>query len=91
MEIKIIKQDKNYLEFTVKGERHTFPNLLKSRLLQDSSVTFVSNKLEHTLLDTTHFVLRTSGKQPKKVIDDALKKIEKDLDSFEQGIKKALK
>jgi len=91
MELEIIKQEKNLLEFALKKERYTLPNLLKNKLLQDSSVIFVSNKLEHSLLDTTHFVLRTKGKTPKKALEDALKKIEKDLASFELGIKKALK
>ena len=35
MELEIIKSDKNSLEFYLEGERHTFPNLLKSRLLED--------------------------------------------------------
>ncbi len=91
MEIETISEDKNYLEFFLKGERYTFPNLLKSRLLDDPSVTFVANKLDHFLLDKTHFVIRTSGKSPKKAIEDALKQVEKGLDSFEEGMKKALK
>ncbi len=91
MEFEIVKNEKNYLEFFLKGERYTFPNILKSRLLEDPDVTFVANKLEHSLLDKTHFVLRTDRKAPKKALEEALKKIEKDLDSFESGIKKALK
>lgn len=91
MELETIKDEKNYLEFFLKGERYTFPNLLKSRLLDDSSVSFVSNKLDHFLLGKTIFAIRTTGKSPKKAIEDALKQVEKDLDLFDEGIKKALK
>ncbi|MBI2598582.1 MAG: DNA-directed RNA polymerase subunit L [Candidatus Diapherotrites archaeon] len=91
MELELVKEEKNYLEFFLKGERYTFPNLLKSRLMNDSAVTFVSNKLDHFLLDKTHFVLRTDGKSPRKAIEDAIKEIEKDLSDFEREIKKALK
>ena len=91
MEIETINEDKNFWEFFLKGEKYTFPNLLKSRLLDDESVTFVSNKLDHFLLDKTQFVIRTKGKSPKKAVEDALKQIEKDLSAFDQGMKKILK
>lgn len=91
MQFEKIKEEKNYLEFFLVGERYTFPNLLKAGLMEDSSVTFVSARPDHFLLDKTHFVLRTSGKAPKKALEDALKKMEKDLESLEEGLKKALK
>jgi len=91
MEIDIVKQEKNYLEFVIIGERYTLPSLLKSRLLSDSNVVFVSNRLEHLMRNKTHFVLRTKNNSPKKSLEEALKKTEKDLTAFELGIKKALK
>lgn len=91
MEIEVIKKQKNYLEFILKGERHTFPNLLRSRLLKDPAIEFASYVLDHPLDEDSRFVIKTKGKTPKKALDDALKKIEKDLGDFEKSIKKAIK
>mgnify|MGYP001603403305 FL=1 len=91
MELEVLKNEDDFLEFIVKGERHTFPNLLKSKLLEDKSVVFVSYVLKHPFDDDSVFSLRTSGKKPKKALEEALKEIEVDLDDFSKGVKKALK
>jgi len=91
MEIEVISSEKNLLEFYLQGERHTFSNLLKSRLLEDKDVEMVSYLLDHPTSNKARFILRTSGKTPKKAIEDAAKKIEEELGDFEKLSKKALK
>ena len=91
MEIELIKNNKNMVEFSIKGERHTFSNLLKSRLLEDKSVEFASYLLEHPTDNSAKFILATKGKTPKKALEDAIKKIDDDLSEFEDIIKKAVK
>ena len=91
MEIEVLKKQKNHLEFILKGERHTFPNLLRSRLLQDPSVEFASYVLDHPLGGDSRFIIKTKGKTPGKALDDACKRIEKDLADFEKAVKKAVK
>ncbi len=91
MEIDIVKKQKNFLEFILKGERHTFPNLLRSRLLKDPSVEFVSYVLDHPLDEDSRFVIKTKGKTAKKALENACKKIEKDLADFEKAVKKAVR
>ena len=91
MELEVISSDKNSLEFYLQGERHTFSNLLKSRLLEDKDVEMVSYMLEHPTSTKSRFILKTSGKTPKKAIEDAAKKIEEELEEFEKLAKKALK
>ncbi|PIN98250.1 MAG: DNA-directed RNA polymerase subunit L [Candidatus Diapherotrites archaeon CG10_big_fil_rev_8_21_14_0_10_31_34] len=91
MEIEVIKEEKNLFEFRIKGERHTLPNLLKTKLLEDKEVEFVAYKLNHPLDQDSIFVLRTKDKAPKKVLLNALKDIDSDLDEFIKEIKKTLK
>ncbi len=91
MEIEIIKEGKEELEFAIKGERHTFPNLLRSTLLKDSKVVFAAYKLHHPSDEGASFALRTSGKVPKKALADALKEINSDLADFDKEVKKVLK
>jgi len=92
MEIVIKKNEKNHIEFTLKGERHTFPNLLKSKLLEDTSVTFVSSILKHPMDKDTQFVIKTKpNKAAKKALTDASDAIDSELKKFRSEVKKTLK
>ncbi|MCR4335678.1 MAG: DNA-directed RNA polymerase subunit L [archaeon] len=91
MKIDVIKNEKDYAEFILEGEKHSFPNLLKQKLLDNSAVEFVSYLVEHPNDKKAKFVLKTKGKTPKKVLEDASKEVEKDLDEFEKNIKKTVK
>ncbi len=91
MELEILKKEKNLLEFIIKGERHTLPNLLKTNLLENKETEFVAYKLDHPMDADSIFVLRTKKENPKKVLLDALKEIDKELDSFSSAVKKAFK
>ncbi|MBS3061130.1 MAG: DNA-directed RNA polymerase subunit L [Candidatus Diapherotrites archaeon] len=91
MEIKVLKNESNEIEFVLKDNRHTFPNLLRDRLLQDKSVTFAAYKLMHPLDNEAHIIVKTSGKNAKTALNDAVKQIDEDLEEFEKQLKKALK
>jgi len=90
MKIEILKKEGNLLEFKIIGERHTLPNLLKDRLLNDSSVEFVSYKLDHPMDEDSLFIIKTKGKTPKKALLEASKSLEDDLAEFQKKAKKAL-
>jgi DNA-directed RNA polymerase subunit L len=47
MKLEVIKNESDYLEFFIEGERHTLTNLLKEKLSEKSDVDFVAYKLEH--------------------------------------------
>ena len=89
MEIEVLNAKKNELEFVMKGERHTFPNLLRETLLQDTSVEFAAYKLEHPFDNDCKFVVKTKGKNAKAAVQSALKRIEKELADFEKAFKSA--
>ena len=89
LEMKVSKKD--HLEFIVKGQRHTLPSLLKSRLLKDGDVKFVAYTLKHPLDKDVRFILKTDKKEAKKVLLDACKDISGELDDFEKKVVKAMK
>jgi DNA-directed RNA polymerase subunit L len=91
MEIKVLKNESNELEFVMQDNRHTYPNLLRDRLLQDKSVVFAAYKLNHPLDQSCQMIVKTSGKSPKTALLDAVKQIDADLEDFEKHLKKALK
>ena len=91
MEVEFVKKQANWVEFKLVGETHTFANLLKSHLVDDPNVEFVAYKLEHPLDKDALFVLRTKGKEAKKVLMDAAKRVQEDVEELQGAFDKALK
>ncbi|HLC78812.1 MAG TPA: DNA-directed RNA polymerase subunit L [archaeon] len=91
MKLEVIKNEKDFAEFRMQGQRHTFPNLLKQKLLENKDVEFVSYILDHPTDESARFAIKTSGKSPKKILEDATKEIEEELEDFDKKVKKALK
>lgn len=87
MKIQVLNHDKNVLEFKMVGERHTLPQLLKTELLTNSEVEFVSYRLEHPTDNNSLFILKTKKTDPKKVLIGTCKDITKQLDNFEDAVK----
>ncbi len=58
MEIRIIKETNEDLEFELPGESHTFCNLLADRLLANENVVFAAYKVEHPLVSFPVVYLR---------------------------------
>ena len=89
MDIELVKKEKNYAEFLLKGEKHSFPTLLKFYLLKDSSVVFASYELDHPVIGTPRFIVRTDGKKSaEKALEDAIKALIKDLKELQKVVKK---
>jgi len=88
MDIEVIKNEKNLIEFKLKGERHTIPNLLRQKLLESKEVEFVAYKLEHPTAEDSMFVLRTKKEKPIKVLKNACTELINDLNEFSNEIKK---
>ena len=79
MNLKILEEKKNKLVFELEGESHTFCGILKKELWNDEHVKAAGYYIEHPLLNVPRFVLETDGADPKKTLQSAAKRIEKDL------------
>lgn len=88
MKLSVIQNEKNELEFYIEGERHTLPNILKEKIANDSSVEFCAYKLDHPLDKKTRLIIKTTGKSPKKVMEDAIKAVKEDLAEFKKEVDK---
>lgn len=89
MDIEVKNSSASELRFILKGERHTFPNLLRETLLKDSSVTFAAYTMPHPLDKDCEFIVKTKGKNVKKALEDSLKKIDAQVSDFEKAFKNA--
>lgn len=88
MEIKYIKNEKNEIEVEINNL--TIAELVRSYLVEDDDVDFAAWRRDHP---TKNPILKitTNGKTAKKALQDAIKKIEKELDSVAEQFKKEVK
>ena len=86
MEIKIIKDEKNELEFQI--DNQTIAELVRVYLNEDDSVKLGVWKKEHY---SKPVILRveSDGKTAKKALSDAISKVQKDLEKYANEFKKS--
>lgn len=87
MKLEVIVNEKDTLEFYIEGERHTLPNLLKETLSKQAGVEFVAYRLDHPIDKKARFILK--GKNPKKLLEDAIKEIQTQISDFQKAFEKA--
>lgn len=92
MELSIVKQGKNKLVLEIKGESHTFCNVLKTELWNDKHVTVASYNISHPLEKIPFLTVETDGDEtPQAAISAAAKRISKDAEKFKDLVTKNLK
>ncbi len=88
MDIKIIKKEKNYIEIELNDL--TVAELLRDTLWQDKATELAAWKREHPSKNP-HLILRTQGKEAKKVLLDTIERVQKLNTEMLSEFKKAMK
>lgn len=88
MEIKILRDEKNELEFQI--DNQTIAELVRVYLNEDDSVKLGAWKKEHYSKPLILKVI-TDGKSAKKALQDAIAKARKDLEKYSEDFKKSFK
>lgn len=88
MEVKIIEQSKKKIMFELVGEDHTFSNALKDALKKNKHVEVVSFNVDHPLISSPVFIVETDGEDPKKVLLESTKKLQKDISDLRKEVEK---
>jgi len=91
MELNTLKKEDNLLEIELKGESIGFVNLIKEELWNDNSVDESACIKEHPYMSEPKIYLKTKRKDPKNVLENAIKRIEVQLKDLEKEFKRALK
>ena len=86
MEFTVLEESKTKLVFELKGETHTFCNLLKDELLNTKGVVTTSYRVDHPLTGVPQFLIETKGAEPRKVLKDALASIKKKAEAFRKEV-----
>jgi DNA-directed RNA polymerase subunit L len=88
MEIKILEESKNKLKFELKDESHTFCNILRKELWNDSSIKLAGYNIPHSLTGNPIFIIETTNTSPKKALLSAISRLQKKNKDFKEKIKK---
>ena len=75
MEVKIVEVKDDSVKLVIRGEDHTFLNLLQHYLLEDSHVLIAKYNISHPLIGEPELFVKTDGKNPLEAIKEANEKI----------------
>ncbi len=82
MEIKVLEITEDYVKLVIKGEDHTYLNLLQYELVNDDDVVLAKYNILHPLKDEAELMVRTSGKNPVEAIKEANERIISKIDQL---------
>ena len=88
MELKILEDAKNKLVFQLKGEDHTFCNILVKELQKDDSVKSAAYRIDHPLERIP--TLLVEADDPRKAIKKAIASLKKQAQDFLSKVEKEL-
>ncbi|MBW2976161.1 DNA-directed RNA polymerase subunit L [Candidatus Woesearchaeota archaeon] len=85
MEINVLEEKKNRLVFESEGIGHTFLNILKTELWNDSHVKIATYSIKHPQVSKPKFILETDGNEsPKAALTSAVGRLGKLSDKFKK-------
>lgn len=87
MEVKVVELEGNYVKLEIRGEDHTYLNLLQHYLLEDEDVEIAKYNVPHPLQDRAELVVKTKGKNSLEAIKEANEKIIKACEELLSQIK----
>ncbi|MCS3923538.1 DNA-directed RNA polymerase subunit L [Methanosalsum natronophilum] len=90
MELKIIDKTNDELSLEIKGEDHTFLNMLKFILLEDDRVNIATYDIKHVSISDPVLYMKTEGYDPIEVIRDALSNMSQECDEFLDAFSKTV-
>jgi DNA-directed RNA polymerase subunit L len=88
VEIKVLNEEKNVLEFEIVGEDSTLPEILVHKLNQMPEVDFAAYKIDHPLVGSPKIFLRTKKGAPAAAIHKAVEALVTEIAEFREGISK---
>ena len=92
MELSVIEEDKHKLRLAVIGETHTFCNLIRKELWNDEHVKIAGYNIQHSLVGHPVLIVETDDKaDPRKVLQKAVSRLEKQNKDFNEQFKKLFK
>ena len=90
MEINILKQDKNKIEFEIEQEDHTLCNAIRKELWNYKEIEISAYNIEHPLVSSPIMLVETNKGDPKKIVLKAVDSLKKQIKSIKEEVNKKL-
>ncbi len=90
MEIKVLKQEKNKIEFEIIGEDHTLCNAVRNELWDFDEIDVSAYKIEHSLISEPTMLVETNKGDPVNVIIKANESLKKKIKEFKDEFNKRI-
>jgi DNA-directed RNA polymerase subunit L len=84
MEIKVLNQEKDLLEFEVINKSQTYCNILRNALWDNQDIDYAAYKQDHPLVGNPVMLVRAKKGSPKKAIQDTLESLKKRFADLEK-------
>ena len=88
MEIKVLKQEKNKIEFEIIGEDHTLCNAVRKELWDFDETDISAYRIEHSLISEPIMLVETSKGDPVNMILKANESLKKKIKDFKDEFNK---
>ncbi len=72
MELKVLKEEKNKIEFEIIGEDHTLCNAIRDELWNEQDVEISAYNIKHPLISNPIMLVETSKGDPKKALQNSI-------------------
>jgi len=90
MEIKILNEDKNRIEFEVIGEDHTLCNAVRNELWNQDNVNVSAYNIKHPLVSNPIMLVEVSKGDPKTALNSAVSSLKKQIKELKDIFSKKL-
>ncbi len=88
MEIKVLKQEKNKIEFEIIGEDHTLCNAVRKELWDFDETDISAYRIEHSLISEPIMLVETSKGDPLNAVLKANESLKKKIKDFKDEFNK---
>ncbi len=80
MEVKIVELKDDFAKIIIKGEDHTYLNLLQHELININGVLLAKYNIPNPLRDEAEIVIKTDKRDPLEVLKEANRRIVEQID-----------
>jgi len=86
MDLRVLKQDKDYVELEVIGEGHTMCNVLRKEIFNEKDDVVAGYNIEHPLVSNPKMIVK--GDKPIKLILNAIDRLKDKNKELRSKLKK---
>ncbi len=88
MEVNILNESKDTIEFEIKDESSTLANVLRDELTSKDEVSFAAYTVKHPLVSSPVIVVKTKEGKPKKAVERAVSSLKSKIKELKSSTKK---